>query len=76
MKTLNIALVAATLLVGAVPAIAADAPSYKDQMTNLWIATGDANYARAAGLNDRQIDAVQHQAREGVSLESATSNAN
>jgi hypothetical protein len=76
MKTLNIALVAATLLVGAVPAIAADATSYKDQMTSLWIATGDANYARAAGLNDQQINAVQHQAREGVSLESATSNAN
>lgn len=75
MKTLNIALVATTLLASAAPALA-DSLSYKDQMTNLWIATGDANYARAAGLNDRQINAAQHQARESVSLVTETSNDN
>lgn len=76
MKTLNIALVAAALVAVAAPAFAADAPSYKDQMTNLWIATGDTNYAHAAGLNDSQLNAVQHQAHETVSLATEASNGN
>lgn len=63
MKTLNIALVAASLLTVAAPAFAGDAeaPSFKDQMTSQFIATGDANYGRLAGLSDRQISAVKAQ---------------
>lgn len=69
MKTLSIALVAATLVAGVAPALADDSndsPTYKDQMTNLWIATKDPAYARLAGLTDAQIAAqsrlpVEHQ---------------
>lgn len=60
MKTFSIALVATALLAGVAPALAdedSDAPSYQEQMTNLWIATGDANYAHLAGLTDAQISA-------------------
>ena len=62
MKTFSIALVAATLLAGVAPALAedTDSPSYQEQMTSLWIATGDANYARLAGLTDAQINAERH----------------
>jgi hypothetical protein len=57
MKTLSIALIAATLVAGAAPAFAdgADAPSYKDQMTNLWVATQDPTYARLAGIAPTQL---------------------
>jgi hypothetical protein len=56
MKTFNIALVTAALMTVAAPAFAgeADTPSYQEQATNQWIATGDANYARAAGLSAQQ----------------------
>jgi opacity protein-like surface antigen len=76
MKTLNIALLAAALVTSAAPAFAADAPSFKDRMTNLWIATGDAGYAHAAGLSDGQISAAQRQAHETVSLTTEDSNGN
>lgn len=62
MKTLSVALVAATLLAGAAPAFAgadSDSMTYKEQMTNLWISTGDATYAKLAGLTEAQI-AEQH----------------
>lgn len=57
MKSLSIALIAATLVAGAAPALASDtdSPSYKDQMTNLWIATKDPLYARLAGLSAGQV---------------------
>jgi hypothetical protein len=72
MKTLNIALVAASLLAAATPALAGDgdSASYKDQMTNLWISTGDAAYARQAGLTDREINAVKQLPRESASFSS------
>jgi predicted secreted protein len=57
MKTFSTAIVAATLLASVTPVLAEDfdPPSYQEQMTSLWIATGDANYARLAGLTDAQI---------------------
>lgn len=61
MKTMIKTLVATSLMLGAsVPAFAGDAgsPSYREQMTNLWIATGDATYARQAGLTEAQIAAT------------------
>jgi hypothetical protein len=63
MKTLNIALVAASLMTVAAPAFAGDAeaPSYKDQLVGQFIATGDASYGRLAGLSDQQISAVKAQ---------------
>ncbi|MBP0587618.1 hypothetical protein, partial [Mycobacterium tuberculosis] len=61
MKTLNIALIAATLVTGGIaPALAADAPSYKEQMTGLWVLTRDPAYGRLAGLTDQQLGASQH----------------
>lgn len=56
MKTLNIALVTAALLTVAGPTFAGEAetPSFQDQAVNQWIATGDANYARAAGITAQQ----------------------
>jgi Spy/CpxP family protein refolding chaperone len=62
MKTLNIVLFAASLLAVSAPAMANDddSPSYKEQMTNLWISTGDANFARQAGLTEEQIQKAAH----------------
>jgi Spy/CpxP family protein refolding chaperone len=62
MKTLNIVLFAASLLAVSAPAMANDddSPSYKEQMTNMWISTGDANFARQAGLTEEQIQKAAH----------------
>jgi hypothetical protein len=60
MKIVSIIVVTSTLAVaGIAPAFAAndgtDSPTYQEQMTNLWIATGNPTYARLAGLSDQQI---------------------
>lgn len=62
MKTMIKTLLATSLMLGAaVPAFAesSESPSYVEQMTNLWIATGDATYARQAGLTEAQIAATK-----------------
>jgi predicted secreted protein len=63
MKTLiATALLATSLMAGvSAPALAGDSssPSYQDQLTSLWIATGDATYARLAGLSEAQIAATK-----------------
>lgn len=63
MKTVVMSVLAATLLAGAGTSAFAgpdnDSPTYQQQMVNLWISTGDATYARLAGLSDAQIAAAQ-----------------
>ena len=61
------------LLVGAAPAFADEAPTYKEQMTNLWASTGDAGFARLAGLSDQQISAARQLPAETVTLGDLTS---
>jgi hypothetical protein len=64
MKTLNIALIAATLLTGVTaPVFAADSdsPTARDQATSLWIATKDPVYGRLSGLSDQQMSATMSQ---------------
>jgi hypothetical protein len=70
-KTLSIALVAATLISGIAPALAddsADTPSYQEQMTSMWIATREPAYARLAGLSDKQISEASHMPAETGNL--------
>lgn len=63
MKTFAITLVASTLALGAfAPAMADEGNSrtYKQQMTDAWIATGDPIYGRLSGLTDAQIKKAAH----------------
>lgn len=72
MKTLSIALVAATLVAGSVPAFAgndSDSPTFKEQMTNLYVTTGDATYARLAGLTEQQLAEQKHMRPERQDLD-------
>lgn len=57
MKTVAITLIASTLALGAfAPALAeGNTRTYKQQMTDAWIATGDPIYGRLSGLSDAQI---------------------
>lgn len=64
MKTVVMSVLAGALFAGASVSAFADnsnndSPTYKQQMEMLWISTGDATYARLAGLSDAQIAAAQ-----------------
>lgn len=69
MKILPLTLIAATLLsAGTVSSFAedSDSPTARQQAENLWIATGDPAFAKAAGLTETQVQASRHQSAEHV----------
>lgn len=58
MKIVHVTLIALTALGAGMTASYADAPDSRQQAEDLWIATGDASLARAAGLSDNQVQSI------------------